>query len=167
MTTLCRERRELQDFSASVSEGAARSLDLLRDIEITLAWLNRLTGQLRNDATFAEAACSDVDATRSPIDKDGRIQDDLEVAQREVEAVYNLLIDKRQAGRDDSRLTEDDGIEGAYSEAIAQAADLHNAINTLRWRIGEHDIDSDPSRKDGKEYSADDVDQLFDDLLAG
>ncbi|HRO35342.1 hypothetical protein [Thauera sp.] len=164
MTTLTRERRELQAFSASVTAGAARSLDLLRDIEITLAWLNRLTGMLRADAEFAESANADLEAISCPIDPDDAIQDDLENAQREVKALYDILIDKRQAGRDDRRLTEDDGIEAAYTEAIAQAADLHNAINALRWNIGEHDIDATPQPK-GPVYAAEDIDALFDDLL--
>lgn len=164
MTTLTRERRELQAFSASVSADAARSLDLLRDIEITLAWLNRLTGMLRADAEFAESANADLGAICCTIDPDDAIQDDLERAQREVKALYEILIDKRHAGRSDRRITEDDGIEAAYTEAIAQAADLHNAINTLRWNIGEHDIDATTEPK-GPIYAASDVDALFDDIL--
>ncbi len=164
MTTLYRERRELKAFSASVSADAARSLDLLRDIEITLAWLIRLKEMLRADAAFAEAANDGLAAIPSTIDPDGAIQNDLEDAQHEVMALYEILIDKRQAGRNDRRLTEDDGIESAYTEAIAQAADLHNAINTLRWNIGEHDIDASDA-PDGTTYAADDVDKLFADIL--
>ena len=164
MTTLYRERIELQAFSASVSADASRSLDLLRDIEITLAWLRRLTGKLRADAEFAEAANESLGDIADPIDPDDGIQTALEQAQNEVQALYQLLIDKRDAGRRDQRLTEDDGIEAAYTEAIAQAADLHNAINTLRWNIGEHDIDARPAHP-GPTYAADEVDTLFDALL--
>lgn len=164
MSTLCRERRELEAFSDSVSADAARSLVLLRDIEITLAWLNRLAGTLRANAEFAESVNSDLGAIESVIDPDDTIQGALEEAQRGVDALYNILITKRQSGRDDRRITEDDGIEAAYTEAIAQAADLHNAINTLRWNIGEHDIDASPEPQ-GPIYSANDVDTLFDDIL--
>lgn len=164
MTLLQVERAELLDFTAGVQADATRSLDLLRAIENTLVWLERLTGQLRTDAAFAEKANTGLVVLEGVIDPDNKIQEALEQAQREVEELYNLLIVKRQHGRDDRQLTEEDGIEEAYSEAIAQAADLHNAINGLRWSIGEHDIDALPENMQ-KAYDADDVDTMFDDIL--
>lgn len=144
MTKLDIERTELREFSASVLAGAARSLEFLRAIESTLTWLERLTGQLRADATFAEKVNANLDNIEGVIDPDDSLQTALEETQQSVEALYHLLIEKRQHGRDDQELTEEDGIEDAYTEAIAQSSDLHNAINTLRWNIGEHDIDAVP-----------------------
>lgn len=165
MKSLNTERVELREFSASVKADATRSLVLLRDIESTLIWLERLTGQLRTDAKFADKVNLGLDLVSGIIDPDDDIQNGLQLAQNEVEDLYRVLIEKRQHGRDDTRLTEDDGIEDAYTEAIACAADLHNAINTLRWNIGEHDVDYSP-RILGKTYTADNIDQMFDDLLA-
>ena len=165
MNKLDIERTELREFTAGVRADAARSLELLRDIESTLTWLERLTGNLRNDAVFAEKMNAGLEKMAGVIDPDNSIQTALERTQEEVETLYNLLISKRQHGRDDHQLTEEDGIEDAYTEAIAQAADLHNAINKLRWNIGEHDIDTAP-RQLSKEYSADDVDAMFDAMLS-
>lgn len=164
MTLLQVERAELLDFTAAVQADATRSLDLLRAIENTLVWLERLTGQLRTDAAFAEKANAGLVALEGAIDPEQEIQNALEEAQHEVEELYNLLIDKRQHGRNDGQLTDEDGIEDAYTDAISQAADLHNAINSLRWSIGEHDIDALPENQQ-KSYSANDVDKMFDDIL--
>lgn len=144
MTRLDIERTELRNFSAGVQAGAARSLELLRAIESTLAWLERLTSQLNADTTFAEKINFGLDKIEGVIDPDNSLQADLLAAQQEVEALYGVLIEKRQHGRNDHQLTAEDGIEDAYTEAIEAAADLHNAINTLRWNVGEHDIDCTP-----------------------
>lgn len=159
------ERTELRAFTASVRDTSARSLDLLRAIESTLTWLDRMASQLRADATFAEKTNEGLHKAEGVIDPDGSIQEDLERVQENVETLYQVLIERRQHGREDRQLTEEDGIEAAYTEAIAQAADLHNAINTLRWNIGEHDIDAEPKSL-SKPYSAEDIDTLFDDMLA-
>ena len=165
MNKLDRERTELREFTAGVRADTARSLDLLRAIESTLTWLERLTGQLRTDAVFAEKVTHGLENIDGVIDPDDSLQAALEKAQQDVENLYSLLIEKRQAGRDDRELTEEDGIEAAYTEAIAQAADLHNAINTLRWAIGEHDIDAEPKRL-SRTYTCDDLAALFADLDA-
>lgn len=146
MTRLDIERSELREFTAEVQAEAARNLDFLRAIESTLAWLERLNKQLQADAEFAERVNEGLPSIEGVIDPDEAIQQALESAQTDVEKLYCLLIEKRGHGRNDSHLTLDDGIEDAYTQAIAQAADLHNAINTLRWSIGEHDIDADEHR---------------------
>lgn len=151
MTKLDIERTELREFSAGVQADAARSLELLRAIESTLVWLERLTGQLRTDAAFAEKVDAGLEKIIGVIDPDNSIQGALEATQQDVEKLYQVLIEKRHHGRNDHQLNEEDGIEDAYTDAIAQAAELQNAINTLRWNIGEHDTDalaqeSDPAK---------------------
>ncbi len=144
MITLNFERAELRNFTKDVQADTARSLGLLRDIEGTLAWLTRLTHHIEADAIFAVKANENLNKVVGIIDPDNSLQDALENAQQSVGELYNLLIIKRQHGRNDAQLTEDDGIESAYTEAIAQAADLQTAIDSLRWNIGEHDIDAKP-----------------------
>lgn len=165
MTPLDVERFELRDFTAGVNAETARSLELLRAIESTLVWLQHLTGQLRNNVAFAEKVNASLDGKSGVIDPDNSIQTELESTQKHVEELYGVLISKRQHGRNDRQLTEEDGIEDAYAEAIAAAADLNNAINTLRWNIGEHDIDAAKTAP-SKTYPAVDVDKMFDDILA-
>lgn len=144
MTYLDIERTELREFTATVQASAVRSLGFLHALESTLTWLERLTRQLQADVIFAEESNRRLDKITGTLDPDGAIQSALEAAQEAIEALYRLLIERRQHGREDRQLTEEDGIEATYTEAIAQAADLHNAINTLRWNIGEHDIDAEP-----------------------
>jgi hypothetical protein len=158
-------RAEMLEFTAEVQAGTARNLEFLRAIENALVWLNRLAIRLKNDADFAEAANDTVDRMNGVIDPDDTLKNALEVAQTYLHDLYELLIKKREYGRNDHLLTDDDGIEDAYTEAIAQAADLHNAINALRWNVGEHDIDASPKVL-GKVYAAGDIDQMFDDLLS-
>ncbi|MDP2827069.1 MAG: hypothetical protein Q8O37_00530 [Sulfuricellaceae bacterium] len=163
MTKLDIERAELREFTAGVQAGAARSLDLLRVIESTIDWLARLTRQLSADAEFAGKVNEGLPEISGVIDADGDFEKTLLSAQEVVEQLYEVLIEKRQHGRDDAMLSEDDGVESAYTEAIAASADLHNAINSLRWNIGEHDIDAAPPQL-SKSYSAGDIDQMFADL---
>jgi len=144
VTRLDIERTELRNFSADVQAGTARRLDLLRAVESTLAWLERLTVQLNADTTFAEKIAADLDKIEGVLDPDDSLQADLTAAQQGVDVLYRVLIEKRQHGRNDHQLTEEDGIEDAYTEAIMAAANLHNAINTLRWNVAEHDIDATP-----------------------
>lgn len=162
------ERTELREFTAGVHEGTARSLILLRDIESTLRWLERMTGQLKTDAVFAEKMSTDLVMLVGVLDPDDSIQASLQSAQQDVEALHTLLIEKRQHGRNDHQLTDDDGIEDAYTEAIVQAADLHNAINSLRWNIGEHDIDAEPHTSDPAMVASTpaEIDALFNKILA-
>ena len=165
MTRLDVERIELREFTAGVQADTARRLELLRAIESTLAWLQRLTGQLRTDAAFAEKVTNGLEKISGVIDPDESIQNSLENAQIHIDELHKLLIEKRQHGRNDRQLTEEDGIEAGYNEAIDAAADLNNIINTLRWNIGEHDIEAAPKVLN-KTYEAKDVDKMFDDLLA-
>lgn len=168
MTRLDVERTELRDLIDGVRAETARSLDLLRAIESTLAWLERLTGTMSADAEYGEKVIAGLSDISGVIDTDGTICASLEEAQKGVEDLYNLLITKRQHARDDSQLTEDDGINGAYTEAIAAAADLHNIFNTLRWHIGEHDADASPRVTDATKVAStpDELDKIFDSLVS-
>lgn len=165
MTRLDIERTELRAFTDGVRAEAARNLDLLRAIDTTLTWLDRLIGVLRADITFAEKINASLDTIHGVIDPDDTLHGLLEKAQSMVEQVYQELIAKRQSARDDLRLCEDDGIDASYTEAIAAAADLHNALNTLRWNIGEHDVDAEPQAL-SRAYGADEIGAMFDDMLS-
>lgn len=134
-------RTELCEFTVGVKAEAARSLKLLHAIESTLAWLNRLSTTLAANTCFALNVNDNLDKADCLIDEDEKLAQEMESAQALMEEVYQELIIKRQHALDDHNLTDEDGIAEAYTEAIAAAADLHNAINTLRWNIGEHDVD--------------------------
>lgn len=141
MTRLSKLHPDLRSFGREVAAESERSIDLLRDIESTLSQLNRLAGQLHADAVYAEKSIEAIKNIKAIIDPDDSISELLEKAQNCTGSLYNELVSRRQAGRNDSRLTELDGIEEAYTEAIEATADLHNLLNTLRWAVNEHDAD--------------------------
>ena len=147
MNQINKSHFSLSAFGREIEAESARSLDLLRDIDATISSLNRLTAQLNSDLKFSENAINSIDSLDAIIDQDNNISSQLEKAQSSINSLYDVLISKREAGRNDDRLTDDDGIEDAYNEAIAAAADLHNSLNTLRWAIGEHDADMSPVSK--------------------
>ena len=151
------ERIELRDFTVSVQAVAARSLGLLRDIESTLTWLERMVGQLRTDALFAAKMREGIEDIGGVLDPDGELETDLWTAQTSVGDLCNLLKEKRNSARSDRQLTDEDGIDEAYTDAISHAADLHNAIDELRFEIGVHDGMLSPSTGPATA----DVDELF------
>lgn len=132
------------NFAQEVDAESARSIQLLKEIDITISSLNRLTAQLHSDADYAEKFMREIDHTTPEIDPDNTIASKLDETQSIVCRVYNELIQRRESGRHDTRLCEEDGIEAAYTEAIAAAADLQNNLNDLRWHILEHDADLSP-----------------------
>lgn len=134
-------RTELCEFTVGVKADATRSLQLLHAIESTLAWLNKLSNTLNANTNFALDVNDNLDKIECLVDEDDKLANEMESAQVMVEELYQELIAKRQHALNDHNLTDEDGIAEAYTEAIASAADLHNAINTLRWNIAEHDVD--------------------------
>lgn len=137
----------IKNFGQEVSKESARSIELLKQIDITISALNRLTAQLHADAHFADKLMSDIELIKCEIDIDNEIASKLEKAQLTVYNVYNELKLKRKSGRSDPRLLEEDGIEDSYTEAITAAAELQNKLNDLRWNLLEHDADLSTSSK--------------------
>lgn len=132
-------------FAQEVNTESARSIELLKVIDITISRLNRFTAQLHSDAEYAEKLMQWVDHATAEIDPDNTIAQKLEETQSVVRSVYDQLIQCRKSGRCDTRLSVEDGIESAYTDAIAAAADLQNNLNDLRWHILEHDADFSPT----------------------
>lgn len=153
------ERKTLRHFSLGVRSESVRNLKFLRDIDGAITWLRRLTSKIQADATFAENLSKEIRFLTNQIDKNGELLRTFEAAQTEVHGVYKALIAKRQSARNDPRLTEEDGIEFFYDEAIAAAADLHNNLNILKWAIAEHDADLSPVSK-----TYDNMEELLADL---
>ena len=128
-------------FGREVEQVSARSIFLLKDIDSTISSLKRLTAQLDADMQYAEGLAVGIQTVAVEIDTDSTISVQLEKSQSTVCDLYQELISRRESGRVDDRLSDEDGIEDAYTEAIAAASDLHNSLNDLRWAINEHDAD--------------------------
>lgn len=145
----CATFSNIQKFIHEIENESVRSLSVLRAIEDTITSVNRLTAQLNADAKYAEifTDCINKLTSNSEIDPENIIIANLEKTQAFVNEIYNELVLRRESGRNDVRLHEDDGIEHVYTEAISAAADLHNNLNELRWHIMEHDADVSQSSK--------------------
>lgn len=86
------------------------------------------------------------------IDPEGKLAEMLESAQKQMAAAHQFLQEKRQAALAAGIIESE-----SYAKIIDAASELHNALNTMRWAIGEHDADLEsPS---GKPHT--DVDNLF------
>lgn len=142
MTRLESQRAQIRAFGQEIVAESARNLELLRAIDDTLDWLKKLIAGFEADTAFAMAGLEHIHATSSTdeqIDPEGSLVSLLEEAQDSLKSLYEMLVQKRQHGRDDPRLTEEDGIEAAYSEAIAACLDLRNSVDAMRWAVMEHD----------------------------
>ncbi|MCW5602286.1 hypothetical protein [Nitrosomonas sp.] len=139
MARLSRTQLDLMFFGQEIKAESARSLSLLKDIESTLSFLNRLVAQLHADIGYAEESIKAIENLKNTVDPDESISTSLEEAQEYINLLHNLLISKRQTGRDDTRLKKSDGIEEAYTKAIDAAAYLHNLLNYLRRAVNEQD----------------------------
>lgn len=161
--TLHLDRDTLRDFGRRVVEEAGRELGLLDAIEATLDRLRfeeKMFGALAEHADYIAERLYSAKSNGNPIDPQGEMAQLFESAQSLADRYHQQLTHKRDVAKADSRLCDDDCIVDAFNNAIAVAADLHNAINRLRWAIGEHDANLEKPK--GKVFT--DVDALFADM---
>lgn len=142
MSELEAGRQRLERFASNVSQAAtARSIDVLADIDSTIEAMELTSDMLRAFEAFAVKACAKLAKAGCPLDPNGVLNALLEKASCEVHELYNTLIERRESARRDDRLQQEDAIEEAFTEAIAASADLHNAIEELRFIVAENDVD--------------------------
>jgi len=143
--THCSGSAEVRTFCESVSESTTKNIVLLKAIEQTVNWLVRIQNSAKADASFADKAAEDIKTCErvKPIDVDGTLCALIEETENGLERLHQLLISKREAGRNARELVGDHktAVVDEYSNAIAAIADLHNLMAELRWVIGEHDAD--------------------------
>lgn len=136
----------LTRLGEDVQHYSARSLNLLRDIESTIEAL-QYDQRLCEPLYTIAAACNDQLRARQGVrelDPTGEIEATMLRAQGAAKALYDELIRRRQAALTDHRVRDEDGLVDEFTRTIACVADLHNAINALRWALGEHDADLSP-----------------------
>jgi hypothetical protein len=156
---------EIEAFGRDVLESSGRPLELLRSIEGTLNTLNRVTKKVNADCEFAHRSIDSLNrASTKVVDapKAEKAVAVLEKAQQGVHNLYEELRQKRGHAKADKDLRPSDGVVEAFSEAIAAAADLHNAINQLRIVISELVVDSEAGEP--KRYSPKQLKALLRDL---
>jgi hypothetical protein len=150
------ETARFQALSRMVG-ATARDLDLLGKIEKTISALN----QIKEQMTYHTATvCSEIERVKTDpnvIDEDGSIIESLEETRDLLGTVHAQFVKKCEAAKKASELREEDGVVEAYYDMLNATADLHNAINTLCWTIGEHDVDLEDKTPHGPFSSADEL----------
>lgn len=120
-----------------------RSVDLLRLIEHTV------NGLCADRAMMAGLANAAGDVARKVatmervtlLDPNDAVQETLLKGRDAIAKARDIWVDARNSVRRDPEVSDEDGLEDEFTTAIAAACDLHNALNTLLWSIGEHDAD--------------------------
>lgn len=149
-----------------IAEGAAqdsaRSLDLLRDIELTVEVNETLFEQFETIAERVKHATEAICAKPIPndgemIDKDDNVHDTLGHTLDVLQRLHDLMVSKRQAANADHALRPDDGVVESFDQIIAGISHAHDAINELLWAILEHDADCSPLSGKGPFTSVDDL----------
>jgi hypothetical protein len=153
------ERHKIDLIHRSASDTAARSLEVLEAIDQTIDSLRWLSDRADADTTFLEREIETLRAATptTSLDPDGVRCNALENVGESVERVCRQFIEKRTAAIKAPELSPYDGVSDAYTETINSLADLHDALNDLRWAVMLHDGQLDtPS---GKPTNS--VDDLF------
>lgn len=144
MSDLEAGRRRIARLASAVSqEATARSNDLLIEIEDTLDVLELTTDVLTGYEKSISKATAKLANAGCPLDPQGMLNTLLEKAAGNVNELYNDLIERRESARADDRLQDEDGLEDAFTSAIASAADLFNSLEDLRFVVAENDVSCD------------------------
>jgi hypothetical protein len=138
--------------SASISPSnvqalAARNLNLLHDIESTLAALNDDTKLFDAiTATFEEVTNRlKANPPESAVDADGETSNILVQTADSTRRLYERAVSKRESARADLSLTDDDGVVDAYDALISSLRNLFDAIEVLREWIETFDAILEPA----------------------
>jgi len=135
----------------------ARDLDLLEAIDKTIAVLDLIKEQMSYHTNTVRGEIVRVRGYAKVIDEDGSIVKSLEETRDLLGSVHAKFVRKCESAKRSEELCEDDGVVEAYYDMLNAAADLHNAINSLCWAIGEHDADFDEPLPGGPYTSSDDL----------
>ncbi len=149
------------------AERSSRNLELLRAIDTTIERLCYDQRYFSQMAKLAKEVTDDV--LRAPkesvLDSTGSGEKDLLAGQEAIHELHQELIQLRQSAIEDPRLTDDDGVADEYGRTIQIVAETHNAINTLRWVVKEHDANVRSMKEPPlKTYKAEEIEQLISDL---
>lgn len=141
---------------------AARSLDLLRNIQTTCLCVGSIAHTFRGIAQAMSKLHEGLESVESVIPEND-VLPPLNEAQDSLQRMEADLRLRLESARADARLTPDDGVEDVYSDAIAAVADTFNAIEDVRWGIMNHNAIIDGAR--GPTFkTAEEVDAFFEAL---
>lgn len=134
---------QLSYWAEMLSQRPPRSLSLLRSIEDTLLMFRRWRGLIENFTNIMREEGDKIlaNAPQAVLDKDGSAQEALLNAQNMMKEHYEDLKTWCDRAKSSSAFDDNDGIVDECSRLTNAIAELHNYINSLRWKIAEHDAD--------------------------
>lgn len=146
---LCIENSEEVLFSVSesvddISQGV--SLRLLNIIERTVDNLAKEQRQLVNMITLVTTHTPSTDCRNDKmIDPEDRVTEKLMETQTLLGERLTTLNSMLESAKADPELNDghEENVVMEFERTIDCMATLHNAVNTLRWRIAEHDANLD------------------------
>ena len=145
MTSRATEKSQIAGFVHVVTEANTTNLQLLRDIEQTVSWLDWLENGTRNNVAYGIQLSERVrmGATQKIIDDDGSICALLEACEHGLSELHELLGAKKGAAERAVELQGDhlECVVGAYERAMTAVKDMNDSMAELKWSIGEHDAD--------------------------
>lgn len=138
---------------------SARSLDLIRAIEITVEandTLRETFQQISHQVPkLTEIICSkQCKSEEHVIDPDGEIHKSLETAMEHLKQMSIDLKERRGFAVADANLRNDDGVVESFDSVIEAIAEAHNTLNEVSWAVMEHDADASPRSGKGPFKSA-------------
>ncbi len=157
--------RTLLVLGEDVITGAQRSLELLKAIEETISALCYAQKKYSAMTAFAKLEEEAIRKAQyaKPLDPEGSIEDKLLLAQNATKELHQALIEKRGLVRS-PEIREEDGLEEELERTIKVVAELHDALNDLRWVVGEHDANLSSSRKGQTLKSPEEIEKFLSSL---
>ncbi|MFZ4539493.1 hypothetical protein [Propionivibrio sp.] len=138
-------RYQIELIQRSAYETTARSIDVLNLIEQTIDMVTWIAERAGADAKLLHLETEKIQSAHpcTPIDPDDLVCPMLEAVQYSAENAYKLFVAKRNAALGSPDLLPDDGVVEAYTAAINNLGDLHDALDSLRWAVMTHDSEID------------------------
>lgn len=136
----------MEAYSAYLRDGTARSLSLLRDIDLAIDTCDMLRREHDAHIGLFDACVKKLHRLEAPLPEEA-VLPHLEQAQVSLEESYNELKLRRRSAVQAPELQEDDGVVEAFDMLLETVSSLHNKIEEVRWAVLEHNADMDKSSK--------------------
>lgn len=132
------------------TQRSLRTLELLHAIEATIDALCYDQTRFGAIAAFTRKVEETLRTCPrdKPLDPDGHVEAVLLSGQEATKKYYDRLISAREIARREPIINDEDGLVDAFTVTIAVVAELHNAVNDVRWALGEYDADLSPRARD-------------------
>lgn len=136
----------MEVYSVYLRDGTARSLSLLRDIDLAIDTCDMLRKEHEAHIGLFDALVEKIHRLEAPLPEEA-VLPHLEQAQISLEEFYGELKKRRCSAVRAPELNADDGVVEAYDMLLETVSSLHNKIEEVRWAVLEHNADMDRSSK--------------------